>query len=507
MTLHGYELLGEWRNSNCGKIVTATKGGKRYFLKKYQTPVAPIKNGALDAKTFANNEKKFNDFVADRTRINRAIRAVSGPGGNIIIPCEEFIDGNQFVEASEFVEGVIGDDELEAVLGSLSLDVKLLLMKTAAAALSTVHNNHVVHSDLKLKNVLLVKNAMGRYVAKLIDFDSSYFLDKKPDEVIGSIDYYAPELGIYADIEDPDEKKAQAMRLTEKADIFSLGLIFHFYMAGALPEAINLTERLQRRKDKGKPIYAWVALNSHCDLKLSDKITNAKYTALIRDMLSLDPAQRPTASKVLRRLNGADPVIEEPWPEHNIMLQKPKLEAAGIAGLKAKLRGTDKVYEILFKDGRRQDMTREDLLRNGYAKAVAPGGFAEPWPEHGIEFDVERLKSRGFVSGERGEMSGVKGYYLYRADSNSTFFRVEMLLTMKYARKKAIPVSVETGFAEPWPEHRIVFDQAAIIAKGYARVERQTLGGINGYSFVRTNGTAQFIRVEMVLMQHMAMKT
>ena len=134
MTIHGYELIGDWRNSNCGKIVTATKGGKRYFLKKYQTPVAPLKNGALDAKTFANNQKKFDNFVADRTRINRAIRAVSGPGGNIIIPCEEFIDGNQFVEVSEFVEGVISDEELEAVLGSLSIDVKLLLMKTAAAA-------------------------------------------------------------------------------------------------------------------------------------------------------------------------------------------------------------------------------------------------------------------------------------------------------------------------------------------------------------------------------------
>ena len=119
---------------------------------------------------------------------------------------------------------------------------------------------------------------------------------------------------------------------------------------------------------------------------------------------------------------------------------------------------------------------------------------------------MERLKSRGFVSGEQGELSGVKGYYLYRADSTATFFRVEMLLTMKYAVKKAVTVSVETGFCEPWPEHAIVFDQAKIIAKGYSRVERKTMNGINGYNFVRTNGTAQFIRVEMVLMQKMAMK-
>ena len=52
MTFHGYELVEDWKNSNCGKVAVGTKGGKKYFLKKYQTPVAPIDNGTLDAKTF-----------------------------------------------------------------------------------------------------------------------------------------------------------------------------------------------------------------------------------------------------------------------------------------------------------------------------------------------------------------------------------------------------------------------------------------------------------------------
>ena len=85
------------------------------------------------------------------------------------------------------------EDELEGVLASLSVDVKKLLMQTAAGALFSVHNKHIIHSDLKLKNVLLVRNKTGNYVAKLIDFDSSYFIDKKPEEIIGTIDYYSPE--------------------------------------------------------------------------------------------------------------------------------------------------------------------------------------------------------------------------------------------------------------------------------------------------------------------------
>ena len=57
MIFHGYELISEWKNSQCGKTAMARRDGKTYFLKKYQTPVAPVNNGTLDAKTFEHNKK------------------------------------------------------------------------------------------------------------------------------------------------------------------------------------------------------------------------------------------------------------------------------------------------------------------------------------------------------------------------------------------------------------------------------------------------------------------
>jgi len=255
MTVHGYELITEWKNSTCGKRVTGRKGGKCYFLKKYQTPVAPIRNSAMDAKTFEKNKKIFDKFVDLRKRINTTIRAIAGDGGNIIIPCEEFIDGNQYVEVSEFIDGAVDDKEVETVLMSLSDDTKKLLMMTAAGALSSIHSKNIVHSDLKLKNVLLVRNKAGNYVAKLIDFDSSYFVEEKPEEVIGTIDYYSPELGAYSGAEDEEELEVLAKNITTKSDIFSLGLIFHKYLSGEFPEPIGLTEMLKKRKAKGKAIY------------------------------------------------------------------------------------------------------------------------------------------------------------------------------------------------------------------------------------------------------------
>ena len=455
MMLHGYELTTDWKVSTSGQTAKAKKGDKRYFLKKYQTPVAPIDNGSLDAKTFAHNQALFDDFVATRKKINNVIRTIAGPGGNIIIPCDEFIEGNQFVEASEFVEGAIPDEELEKVLAGLSVDVKKLLMQTAAGALFSVHSKGIVHSDLKLKNVLLVRNASGNYVAKLIDFDNSYFLDKKPEEVIGTIDYYSPELGAYADAE--DDKERIGNKLGVKSDIFSLGLIFHLYLSGDFPETVSLTESLKKRKEKGKTIYCWVALNQGCELKLSPKITQPQYVSLIQDMLRLNPEERPSASEVLKRLKELD-------------------------GKKEKSKEKD------------SEMPKREL----------PSGFCSPWEGHEFEWDREVLGSRGFIAGEKAEMVGVKGYIFFRKDGSSSFLKEDMLLAMKYAKKKAESGSVSKPNQDPWPEHSIEFDLDTMKAKGYVSVNRETLGGVKGYQFVRSDGNKQFLRVEMVLLQKLA---
>ena len=547
MMFHGFELIGDWKNSQCGQTARAKKGGRLYFLKKYQTPVMPINNGTLDAKTFAHNKELFEKFVATRKGVNASIRTIAGSGGNIVIPCEEFIEGNQYVEAAEFVDGAIDDDETETVLATLSVDVKKLLMQTAAGALFSVHSKGIVHSDLKLKNVLLVRNASGNYVAKLIDFDSSWFVDDKPEEIVGTIDYYSPELGEYADSEDDREELEK--RITEKTDIFSLGLIFHYYLTGSLPEAVSLTDRLQKRKDKGKVIYCWIVLNSGCELKLSPDIKSAKYASLIRDMLSKNPDDRPTASEVLKRLREAEPVIQEPWPEHGIVLDKDNLEKAGIQGLEKVKDGENKTYRIIYYDGRRENVDAEGLVSMGLTAFTLPEGFCEPWEGYELAFDEEKLKSRGFVCGERAEVAGVKGYKLYRSDSNSSFFKPEMLIAMKYAVKadpapaptdgggktapaapkpaaapapvtESAPAPVETPapaaepepvpeadpFCKPWAEHNIEFDPEGIRAKGFVRSEQTTLGGVNGYNFYTADGSARFIRQEMAIIQKLAKK-
>ncbi|MCR5094076.1 MAG: hypothetical protein K6B72_08895 [Lachnospiraceae bacterium] len=61
-------------------------------------------------------------------------------------------------------------------------------------------------------------------------------------------------------------------------------------------------------------------------------------------------------------------------------------------------------------------------------------------------------------------------------------------------------------FADPWPGQRIVFDPEVIRAKGFVRSVQTTLSGVQGYSFYKADGTAQFLRMETLLAQKMARK-
>ena len=299
MNYNGYELTSDWRNCNLGKIATATKDGKVFLLKMYLSCVAPLDNGNMSPKRFELAEKKFKDFVNTRKKINDEIKAITG--GNIIIPVDEFIYENHYIEVTEFIEGAVKDEDLKEVLASLSIEEKELLLKTIAEALYGVHSKKIVHGDLKLKNVLLVKNDSDKYAAKLIDFDCSYFIGHSPDEIIGTIEYYSPEMGEYAlGVNDRDEL---GEKITEKTDIFSLGLIIHQCLCGCFPRPVSLKEELVKRQEEGKLIHCWVALNTGGELQLDPGIKSKKFISLITEMLSLNPDDRPSAEVVLKRLN------------------------------------------------------------------------------------------------------------------------------------------------------------------------------------------------------------
>ena len=571
MNVHGYEFIWEdWKNNSSSKTALTTKGGKKYFLKRYTTPVAPINNGSLTPKAMELNQRKFDKFVEIRSSINKEIRKFAASGGDIIIPADEFIDENAYVEASEWIENVVKDDDVEGVLKTLTPEVKMNLLLTATGALKTIHAHNIIHSDLKLKNILLAKNMSGTYSARLIDFDNSYFVGKLPDELVGDINYYSPELGAYKEVyEDAEEDELPALgaSLTTKSDIFSLGLIFHYYLTGEFVTFADLVPPLQARAAAGKSIFPWVVVNTGGRVVLNEaKIANPFFVQLINAMLAKDYNERPDSSEVYMALK-----LKKLGPKYDKF--KPGTTAVGggstggSTGGTSISGGTSSAPSVLkvaispavvaLEAGQTMNLTPAVTVAGGASQAVTwsssnpavvsvnasgmitcvapgnaiimatssadatkkgtcsvtvkavgitrPGIFEEPWPDHNIEFNIDKMKSRGILGLVREEQSGVKGYGLYSDLHQATtlFRKVEILIAIGYAKKVEKRVVVEPGeICEPYPEHGIVFDEEAIRSKNYVKVERND--ATKTYRFTDKNGVVRDLNPQMCVILKLA---
>jgi len=169
----------------------------------------------------------------------------------------------------------------------LGFPAQLVLLKTVAHSLKILHDLDIVHSDLKPSNVMIKRTELG-YTTKLIDFDSSYLVGSPPppEEIVGTMNYYSPELVTYI------QGGADAAALNQASDIFALGLIYTEYLTGALPAF-----------DPVHSSAAIAVLNGQL-LRVVAPDTPPSVTALVERMLLLDPTARPSVAEVHSTLMG-----------------------------------------------------------------------------------------------------------------------------------------------------------------------------------------------------------
>ena len=178
-------------------------------------------------------------------------------------------------------------------IAALDFPAQLVLLKTVAHSLKILHDLRIVHSDLKPGNVLVKRTELG-YTTKLIDFDSSYIAGNPPppEEIVGTMNYYSPELVRYI------QGAAAPAELTEASDIFALGLIYAEYLTGAMPPFDPAHHEPAVAVLHGQP------------LKLGPSRAPTLITGLVERMLLPDPAARPSVAQVhstLMSLRGGTP--------------------------------------------------------------------------------------------------------------------------------------------------------------------------------------------------------
>lgn len=456
LNIKRYKLIDDWKLSTGGRTVFAEKEGKKYFLKEYGSIVCPshqkVVDGIITEERYQKNRALFEKFLNSRVTINERLNTIAGTGGNIICPIEWGVVDSKFVESTEFVDGLM---EKEAII-RLSYKDKIMILLTVAGALKSVHKLGIIHGDLKYSNIAVTKNTMGNFVGKLIDFDCSYLQSDKPSDIGGDQIYMAPEVG-ECFVTEMDPKAIS--KLDEKADIFSLGIVFHEYLTGHIPKIKNIPKELEWKSPDN--IYPWESLLYGGDIEIYPEIKkkNAHMYNLICNMLQTDPSKRPTASGTLKELQC----------------------------IRGEFEG--KVY-----------------IEPVPPKPPIPDKFTDPYPEHKIAFVKSKISEMKFVSSKKGEMAGKKVYEFYRENGDKFIYTLEKALASGIAINKSgtDTSKVLHSFTEPYPEHGIIFVDDVIRSMKFVGSKKNVVAGKKVYEFYRDNGSKFIYTLEKAIQSGIA---
>ena len=285
-TVNGYRLLEDFRVVGAGlsEWTFAERAGREYFIKRFLSPTYPDDAAPGSAKTKARKRARCAAFEAHHRGIQVAMAPLTSYGGNLIATLDFFRYGAKYYKVTEKID-LAGLDSGD--VARLGFPAQLVLLKTVAHSLKILHDLEIVHSDLKPSNVLIKRTELG-YTTKLIDFDSSYLVGSPPppEEIVGTMNYYSPELVSYI------QGTGGAADLTTASDIFALGLIYSEYLTGKLPAF--------------DPDYheAAVAVLHGTQLRVPAGGVPEAVVALVERMLLLDHRARPKVAEVHATLMG-----------------------------------------------------------------------------------------------------------------------------------------------------------------------------------------------------------
>jgi serine/threonine protein kinase len=281
--INGYQLTTPLSNVDAGfcKWGFAEKNGIQYFIKEFLKPKYPTDPSLFSPRQYQRILKICKEYEERRSRFFEALNECMT--GNVVTTSDFFRYKSRYYLTTEKIDAAsISVEEI----ASLDMEKKGIIAKVLVDSVKQLHENDIVHGDLKPTNVLIKHTKGGYYTAKLIDFDNSFFEHEAPkagEEINGDMVYFAPEAILHINGED--------VEITRKIDVFAIGILFHQYFAGSLP-----------RFDTSKNSYISGAVLSGDEIVLAGKLPD-KLQALIRKMLAKEPDERPFLNEVFEQLN------------------------------------------------------------------------------------------------------------------------------------------------------------------------------------------------------------
>lgn len=166
------------------------------------------------------------------------------------------------------------------------------------AGLAYLHAANYIHRDLKPNNCLL-HDERGKMTCLISDFGEvqAENVARKSTGSTGTISYCAPEVL-------RQDASGRYGNFTTKSDIFSLGMILYFMCFGRLPyQAANtIHEELEDIDLLRAEITDWKGFED--ERRERPELPGKLYT-LLKQLLALNPNDRPSANEVLTALKNA----------------------------------------------------------------------------------------------------------------------------------------------------------------------------------------------------------
>lgn len=271
--------------SGSARWCIATRGGQRFFLKQFLSPVYPA---ATDTPIKEKQRERCRRFERRKQRLYSAMSCVIG---DTLVPVLDFFrfDGRYYAVSEAVHTHINGENK-----NGLTDDEKRQILYHLAICLQRLHVQQVVHADLKPEHILLTARSWG-YQVRLIDLDSGFLLDDPPpvgSGLEGDPVYLSPEAFL--------RMTGQDTAMTTAIDRFAFGAIIHRIWAGELPGF-----------DTQKYAYLYEAVLDGAEIELSEQLPDPMRW-LVRDLLQADPARRPDDAACVRVLgSGVNPAGTE----------------------------------------------------------------------------------------------------------------------------------------------------------------------------------------------------
>lgn len=379
--IQGYRLTEDPQLSGQSKWAFATKGGKKYFIKQFLSPVKPSKGDAGSKATLERKKRAAEIFDERHAKLNVLMKA-EAPSQNLVVPVFSDWIGGKYTKIYPLVDalGTTAKD-----VAALPNEQKSVLMLQIAEAIQVLHAHEIVHSDIKWTNLLFTETSANLGLAKqtvlpmVIDFDAGYHITDRPDDpndLTFDAPYAAPEIWKF----DKSASATDGKKLGFHTDIFALGVLFHEMACGQKPLG-DETEPFGRHMLTYAP-----------KMKLG---SDSAFYPLVSEMLQFDPNHRPKIEQVINELSAllgvdAESVLEPSKdgvgsnPEPKIIEARPPPQSPGLKGM------LNRAWRWFKKDW--PDETRP------IKTSIPAGPVGGPWGPRSNEPKIKTTMAGGAVS-------------------------------------------------------------------------------------------------------------